>query len=142
MVKRLYRSNHNRVIAGVCGGISEYFQIDPSLVRILFILTGMFGAGLLVYIVAMFIMPKEEDVFRQGYRPDENEWGRESFDDGFEKYRPEPKFSAEKSKLVIGVGFILFGVIFLFKQLFPWFHMDFFWPLLIIAIGLFLIFKR
>jgi phage shock protein C len=58
-VKRLYRSNKNRVIAGVCGGIGEYFNVDPTLIRllwVLFIFAG--GSGILAYIIAWIVIPK------------------------------------------------------------------------------------
>ncbi len=59
-MKRLYRSEKNRMIAGVCGGIAEYFDIDPTLVRLGFVaLSFMFGGGVLVYILAAIIIPKE-----------------------------------------------------------------------------------
>lgn len=60
-IKRLYRSKKNRVIAGVCGGIAEYFNIDPTLIRllwILFIFAG--GSGILAYIIAWIIIPLEK----------------------------------------------------------------------------------
>jgi len=56
--KRFLRSKVNRVIGGVCGGISEYFAIDPVLVRILFVLTGIFGAGFVIYLVLWIMMPE------------------------------------------------------------------------------------
>lgn len=58
--KRLYKSSTNRVICGVCGGIGEYFNIDPTIVRLLFILL-LFGvgSGLLAYIVAAIIVPEQ-----------------------------------------------------------------------------------
>ena len=58
-MKRLYRSHDERMIAGVCGGIGEYFDIDPTLVRLLavaFILAG--GSGILGYIVGWIIIPE------------------------------------------------------------------------------------
>ena len=59
-MKKLYRSEKNRMIAGVCGGIAEYFNIDPTLVRLGFVaLSFMFGGGVLVYILAAIIIPKE-----------------------------------------------------------------------------------
>ena len=59
-MKKLYRSDRNRMIAGVCGGIAEYFDIDPTLVRLGFVaLSFMFGGGVLVYILAAIIIPKE-----------------------------------------------------------------------------------
>jgi len=59
MKKKLYRSGKDSMIAGVCGGIAEYFDIDSTLVRLLtviFILLG--GAGVLAYIIAWIIIPK------------------------------------------------------------------------------------
>jgi phage shock protein C len=56
--KRLLRSNTNRVIGGVCGGIGDYFTIDPVLARVIFVLTAIFGAGFLVYIILWIMMPE------------------------------------------------------------------------------------
>nr|WP_300006172.1 PspC domain-containing protein [Tissierella sp.] len=62
MQKRLYRSEQNKMLAGVCGGIGEYFNIDPTLVRLGFvalsIVTRLFG-GILIYIIATIIIPSE-----------------------------------------------------------------------------------
>ena len=57
--RRLRRSRDNRVIAGVCGGLAEYFSISSGMVRLLFVLFGLFGAGELVYIILWILMPKE-----------------------------------------------------------------------------------
>lgn len=54
--KRLYRSRKNKVLSGVCGGIGDYFGIDPVIVRLVFIFTGV---GLLAYIVMAIIIPIE-----------------------------------------------------------------------------------
>ena len=57
-MKQLYKSSDNKKIAGVCGGIGEYFGIDPTIVRLGFVaLSFMFGGGLVVYILASIIMP-------------------------------------------------------------------------------------
>ena len=58
--RQLFKSNTNRTLCGVCGGIGEYFNIDPTLVRlgwIVFSVAG--GAGLLAYIIAALVMPKQ-----------------------------------------------------------------------------------
>lgn len=61
MAKRLYRSEKNKVIAGVCGGIGEYFDVDPVWIRLawvlLTLLTAFFG-GILAYLIAWLIIPK------------------------------------------------------------------------------------
>ena len=61
-MKKLYRSNKNKVFAGIIGGIGEYFDVDPVLLRILWLLilaaTGLIP-GLIVYLIAIFIVPKK-----------------------------------------------------------------------------------
>ena len=57
--KRLYRSGRDKILGGVCGGIAEYFKIDPVLIRLLWVLfTLAGGAGVLVYIIAWIIIPR------------------------------------------------------------------------------------
>ncbi|MFP4111715.1 MAG: PspC domain-containing protein [Candidatus Woesearchaeota archaeon] len=57
--KHLKRSKQNRVIAGVCGGLGEYFDIDPTIIRLLFVLAFFFGSGFLAYIIMWIVMPEE-----------------------------------------------------------------------------------
>jgi phage shock protein C len=62
--QKLYRSNSNKVFAGVCGGIAEYFDVDPVVIRILFVLMVLFGGtGVVLYIAAIFIVPKRPFFF-------------------------------------------------------------------------------
>ena len=62
-MKRLYKSKDHRMVAGVCGGVADYFNIDPTLVRLGFVaLSLMFGSGLLVYIAAAIIIPEEDEI--------------------------------------------------------------------------------
>ena len=60
--KKLYRSNTNKVFAGICGGMGEYFEVDPTVIRlfwlVIIILSGVFP-GLIAYILALFIVPKK-----------------------------------------------------------------------------------
>ena len=59
--KKLLRSTENKMICGVCGGISEYFNMDPTLIRLLWVLLslGSCGTGLLAYIIAAVIIPED-----------------------------------------------------------------------------------
>lgn len=60
MNKRLYKSNKEKLVAGVCGGIAVYFNVDPTLVRLAWILfCALGGSGLLAYIVAAIVIPQE-----------------------------------------------------------------------------------
>ncbi len=63
--RRLTRSNRNKMIAGVCGGLAEYFNMDPTLVRVLYVLVSILSAvfpGIVAYIIMMFVMPPPEQV--------------------------------------------------------------------------------
>ena len=62
MNKRLYKSNKNKVLCGVCGGIAEYFNVDPTLVRLGWIVfCALGGSGLLAYIIAAVIIPNDPE---------------------------------------------------------------------------------
>lgn len=63
--KRLYRSKKDRVIAGVCGGLAEYFNVDSAMLRLIWVLIVIFTGfvpGVLTYIVAILIVPQEPPV--------------------------------------------------------------------------------
>ncbi len=57
--KKLYRSRENRMIAGVCGGLGEYLEIDPTLIRLAAVFLALWwGGGVLLYLLAWFIVPE------------------------------------------------------------------------------------
>ena len=63
MKKRLYKIEEGKKLCGVCGGIAEYFDIDPTIIRLLWVvLIFCVGTGILAYIVAAIIMPKKSEI--------------------------------------------------------------------------------
>lgn len=65
MTKRLYRSRENKVLAGVCGGIGEYFDVDPVLIRLVYLMATVFTGlvpGVLCYIIAIAIVPEQTHI--------------------------------------------------------------------------------
>lgn len=62
-VKKLVRSKRNRTFCGVCGGIGEYLNVDPTLVRLIWLLCSIasLGTGLVVYIIAALVIPEDND---------------------------------------------------------------------------------
>ena len=60
IMKRLHRNKKDGKIAGICSGIGDYFDIDPVIVRLLFLLALFLGGGLIVYIIAWIIVPIKE----------------------------------------------------------------------------------
>jgi pspC domain protein len=63
MKKRLYKSSRNKKILGVCAGIAEYLNVDPVLIRLLWIIFAfVVGSGIIVYIIAAIIMPYDTEI--------------------------------------------------------------------------------
>ncbi len=61
-IKRLYRSNRNYMLGGVCGGLAEYLGVDPTLVRIVYVLISVVSAafpGILIYLIAWLVIPRD-----------------------------------------------------------------------------------
>jgi len=59
MQKKLYRMREGRVLAGVCGGIAEYFNLDPTLIRVIWAVVAATGSGILAYIICALIIPEK-----------------------------------------------------------------------------------
>ncbi|MBQ8834765.1 MAG: PspC domain-containing protein [Oscillospiraceae bacterium] len=59
MEKKLYKINEGKVLDGVCGGVAEYFKIDPTVVRVIWAILSFWGPGILAYIVCALIMPRK-----------------------------------------------------------------------------------
>ena len=65
--KRLYRSQHDRQIAGICGGLADYFNVDPVLMRVAWVLLAFFSAGvaIVLYLILIAVIPNENEVRRR-----------------------------------------------------------------------------
>ena len=62
MNKKLYKSNENKMLDGVCGGIAEYFDIDPTVVRLGWVVfCALGGSGILAYIIAAIVIPRRPE---------------------------------------------------------------------------------
>lgn len=148
MERQLYRPIKNRVIAGVCGGLAEYFNIDPAIIRILCVILAFTGTGFLAYIIAWIIMPDERNIEKTTYESS-NAWqdsaggSFDSFDDGKNSWdRPaKAKYDSEKNKFAIGALLVGLGALLLIKQIFPHFGLQFFVPLLLVGIGAAIIYR-
>jgi phage shock protein C len=157
MTARLERSTTNRVVAGVCGGIAEYLQVDPTLVRVFFvvgtILTG--GLGLLGYIVLIVLMPLPGQpapfVKTAGATATDVEGAATSNPTGDATAPNTPVVAppadpeaAERRRAAAGIFLIALGAIFLLGNagLFRIVRWDLAWPLVFIAIGALLLAQR
>jgi phage shock protein C len=135
-IKRLYRSRQDKVIAGVCGGIGEYFSIDPVWVRIVMVLLIFAGGlGILLYLLLWILVPENPN---QGItKKTEAEHLASNVVEKLEKKRKK-----DTGLLILGSVLIVLGVVFLFQSLFSWFSFHYVWPLLLIAVGFILLIRR
>ena len=145
-MNKLYRSNTDKVIGGVCGGLGEYLHIDPLILRILFVLLAMVnGVGLAAYVILWILVPvsqatytSQEEMVRHnvqeiGQRARElGQEARQALDRG----QSGAKMSGNQM-LVIGVVLAAIGLLILLSNfhLLWWFNLGKLWPLILIAIG-------
>ncbi|MBN2426145.1 MAG: PspC domain-containing protein [Calditrichaceae bacterium] len=125
--KQLYRSKNDRIIGGVCGGLALYFNIDSTLLRILWVVITLFGgAGIIIYLAALIIIPENpEEIFNK--QKTENPSGKNTF---------------------WGALLIIIGAVLLLKQSGILHHFQFWnlpwqiiWALIFIALGVLLVFN-
>lgn len=150
--KTLFRSRTDKIIAGVCGGLGRYFDVDPVLVRIIFVVLAVVkGIGILLYILLAIAIPREPlAAAEKGPLPSN---GNQASDDPVSPHpNPEHPEAAsapavvarpgwfDRRRNIVGVLVILIGVIALLDAVLPnivdW---NLLWPLILVAIGLYLV---
>jgi phage shock protein C len=162
---RLHKSSKDKVLFGVAGGLAEHFAVDPTLVRLVFVLlTFASGAGIIIYLVLAVIMPPEQtsatqpaDVIRENLQsiPSETaEAGRrigDAFSRGDRPVAPAPAQEDDQQAQETGrrrntLGIILIAIgalaILINFGAFWWFSWGVFWPLALILIGVIILVSR
>ncbi len=142
----LYRSETNRVIAGVAGGLGEYFNIDPTIIRILFVLLTVFGgSGLVIYIVLWLIIPEKSSKTQDSKDAIRN--NIESMKETTQSFANNIRSgdaTKENSKFWWAIIIIVLGFFFLLNNygLLEPIDMERLWPLALIIFGLALLLKK
>lgn len=115
--RKLYRSTHDRVVGGVCGGLGEYFALDPVWFRIGFVILALGGgSGVLIYLLMWLIIRPQPE----GYTP------------------PTDAPRSVSGAMIIGMVFIFVGTIALLNTFAPWLG-QYFWPTVLVVGGLALV---
>lgn len=131
-IKRLYRSRNERIIAGVCGGIAEYFKIDPLIIRLLFVFVFFLnGAGVIAYLIGWFIIPE---------KPYEEENIKNESDEDY-IYDPESSSLSMTNQRTLGIILIIVGIFIIASRIFPliiWRHI---WAIILIVLGIAILVK-
>ncbi len=133
--QRLYRSQTNKVIAGVCQGFAEYFDVDPVVIRILFVLMAFFGGtGIVLYIAAIVIVPKKPFLMP---------------DAATAAPAAAPPVSSDRLRNWFGIALVGIGLLILMANLEVFHFFDFFseafdfiFPVLLIVVGMAIIYYR
>jgi phage shock protein C len=160
MEKRLYRSRNQRMIWGVCGGLAQYFNIDPTIVRLIFILTiPLGGVGIIAYIILSLVVPLEntqtsepKDTIKENVQEikETAEAIGKDLQSTFiakEKNKETNEYNRTNTGLLIGIIILVIGIVALLitvgsLHMVWWFRWIYLWPVLLIAIGLLIIFAR
>ncbi|KKW28463.1 MAG: hypothetical protein A3K06_00765 [Candidatus Doudnabacteria bacterium RIFCSPHIGHO2_01_52_17] len=146
--KRVYRSTKDKIIAGVCGGLGEYFNVDPLIFRALFLLLIPAGGfGLLFYILLSILIPREPGApgsppLRENIQAAANDVS-ESIRKFAEDVKKDDSWFADKRNIV-GLLIVFIGFVFLVNMIFPRtvFHWGAIWPIFVIIAGIMILKKR
>ncbi len=143
--RRLYRSKTDRMIFGVCGGLGQYFNVDPTLVRLIFLLLAVFGGGgVLIYFIMAIVVPEEGSTATtpqetmqtnaQQFADRARELGKGLEQSFNSSGTPSTQASGRQGAIIFGVILVALGGMFLMQN---FLHFDFarFWPLILILIG-------
>ncbi|MBN1617780.1 PspC domain-containing protein [Candidatus Dojkabacteria bacterium] len=147
--QRIYRSETNKVIAGVCGGLGEFFNIDPVIIRLIFVLMVLFGgSGMLIYLIMWIIVPLKSSVsqsteatIKQNAKEFENKAKKAAVD-------LEKTVKKTDTKLWFGLIILFLGFFFLLQNFginlnpFRFINFSILWPILIIFLGILIVIKK
>ena len=143
--KRLYRNTSNKVIAGVCSGLGNYFALDPLLIRLIFVVATLAaGGGVLVYIILWISMPVMPFLPHQqeNNSPVENQSNQKEEPARPAENPPDPnpveKKRGQKGKgnLIGGLVLITLGSLFLADEFIPNISFGDLWPVILVVIGI------
>ncbi len=170
MEKKLYRNDHDKMLAGVCSGIAEYLRIEVTIVRIVVILLTLLLvlSPVIAYLILWIVLPVNpsrmnnfNSFYNQGNNPygmpndannfnnasntDYNKWNTPNFDFSKTNINPESfKTKDSKGRTIAGAVLLVLGCIFLARELevVPyWFNISRLWPLILVLIGVSFLFK-
>ncbi len=134
MKNRLYRSETDKKIAGVCGGIAEYFEIDSTIIRLIWVISiAVYGTGLLVYIIAAIIMPTKGEIdTKLNIHQDSDEVNEQK------NGASDGNFDKEKTRNLFGYVLIIVGAILISKRflVLKWLSFKFLFPIVLVILGI------
>ncbi|MDQ3238958.1 MAG: PspC domain-containing protein [bacterium] len=146
-IKELRRSATNKVIAGVCGGLGEYFEVDPTILRIVFVVFTFFGgSGILLYVLIWLVVPigANRRFSQENFTDSVNEM-TDKASELFSKVRTGSiRTNESRDKKWFAILLVVVGALFLFSNFgfFDLFNIGRMWPLVLITTGVLLLYRK
>lgn len=149
--KRLLRDSKNKILAGVAAGIANYFEIDPNIIRLLFIVLAVFGgSGILIYLLLWLLLPTDGSKTVEG--KDTFKENVQQMKEAVQEFAKEIKKEAHhdegekkgKSQQSLGIILVVVGLIFLLTNLglLDFYVMQKLWPVLLIFLGILVVYQN
>lgn len=142
MIKKLYRNKHDKMIGGVASGLADYFEVDPLIIRALFIIiTIAYGIGIIAYIVLWIIVPANDfdNIDNFGTYNNAN-FDNKIREDEFDNIDYTNK--KNDRKLLGGIVLIVIGFLLFLNEILPGFDFEFIVPIILIIIGVSILYKQ
>lgn len=136
-LSKLYRSETNRVIAGVCGGLGEYFNIDPTILRIIIIFITLFGgSGIILYIILWIVIPTKSTLGKNS-----DDYIKANVEEIKEKSKT---VTGRDTHFILGLILVVLGLTFLLENLgfYTFRYIWRLWPIFLIILGLSVLIKK
>lgn len=145
-MKRLYRIKHKGKIGGVCAGLGEYLEVDPTIIRLIMLLLLFTGPGLIIYLIMLIALPaKDETSALDISETPSEELAEENPNDSPAPNLPAPT-SATDLGLWTGFALIIIGGLILLRNFginwFYWVHFRTLWPFILIIAGLYILLRN
>lgn len=142
--KKIFRSVDDCIVAGICGGIAQFFEIDSSLIRILFVLLALGGGGgILIYIVLWLVIPREKEMKIEEEIKNFTEKAKNKAKSMAKDIKLENRVKKMRKNNILAIVLILVGLFAIWNEISPikidW---DLFWPGILILTGILLLFRK
>lgn len=138
--KKLYRNENDAVLGGVCNGLADYFEVDVTLIRVIFLVLGLFGgSGILIYLILWLVVPKKDGIVEIVDDKDKKDKKEKTM---AKETKSEVKSEKVRSGSFLGIVLMVLGTLLLAERMFQFMiRWDYVWPIMLIGLGVYFVFR-
>jgi len=148
MTKQLYRSETNRMIAGVCGGLADFFDVDATLFRVLFVaVIFLGGAGIFVYVILWIIIPlptsntQDSKMRMEDFKNEAKGFVQHTAEQIKQGNQVDHVTSVSRTQRALAISLIVVGGLIIFKNFLPHISFTYVWPGIFVVCGVWLLWQ-